>query len=50
MSKYVELMSERKKALFQGDEEKAARIWKAIEKLAKSGEVTDDEFKAGAYL
>ena len=50
MSDYVKLMGERKKALFAGDEKKAESLWKEIEKLAESGEVTEDEFLAGAYL
>mgnify|MGYP003347711561 CR=1 FL=1 len=50
MSDYVKLMGERKAALFAGDEEKAAKLFEKIEKLMDSGEVTDDEFVAGAYL
>ncbi len=50
MSKYVTLMGERKAALFKGDEKKAKELWKQIQALAKSGKVTEEEFKAGAYL
>lgn len=50
MSDYVKLMSDRKAALFKGDEEKAEKIWTQIDRLVKSGEVTEDEFLAGAYL
>jgi|LauGreDrversion4_2_1035121.scaffolds.fasta_scaffold133878_2 hypothetical protein len=50
MSTYVKLMSERKKALFKGDEAKADRIYEAIKKLVAKGEVTKEEFVAGAYL
>ena len=50
MSDYVKLMSDRKEALFDGDEDKAEKIWNEIEKLVRSGQVTDEEFLAGAYL
>ncbi len=50
MSTYVKLASERKNALFQGDEKKASVILKAMQKLAKSGTISEEEFKAAAYL
>jgi hypothetical protein len=49
-SKYVELMSQRKAALFKGDEKKAERLFKLAEKLAESGKVSEEEFIAAAYL
>lgn len=49
-SKYVELMGKRKEALFAGDEKKAEMLLELAEQLVKSGEVTEDEFLAGAYL
>lgn len=50
MSNYVKLASERKKALFQGNEEKAELIWKAMQRIKKSETVTEEEYKAAAYL
>jgi len=50
MSNYVKLVSERKKALLEGEEEKARKLFDEITTLVKSGKVTDDELKAGAYL
>jgi len=49
-SKYVELMAKRKDALFKGDEAKAAELLLLAEQLAERGKVSDDEFKAAAYL
>ena len=49
-SKYVALMEARKKALRQGEEQKAAKLLIAIRELARSGKVTEDEFVAGAYI
>lgn len=49
-SKYVELMSKRKEALFRGDEAKAATLLILAEKLAERGDVSDEEFVAAAYL
>jgi hypothetical protein len=49
-SKYVELMTKRKEALFEGDEAKAAEILILAEELAERGKVTDEEFLAAAYL
>jgi len=49
-SKYVELMTKRKEALFKGDEAKAAELLLLAEKLAERGKVSDDEFLAAAYL
>jgi|688.fasta_scaffold847901_2 hypothetical protein len=50
MSIYVKLASYRKHALFQGEEKEASVIFKAMQKLAKSGTVSEEEFKAAAYL
>ncbi len=50
MSKYFDLMAERKQALFRGDEKKAALLLKLAEKLVEEGKVTDDELLAGAYI
>lgn len=49
-SKYVELMSKRKEALFKGDEAEAAKLLVLAEELAERGKVSDDEFLAAAYL
>lgn len=49
-SKYIEIMSKRKEALFKGDEVEAASLLVLAEELAKRGKVTDDEFFAAAYL
>jgi hypothetical protein len=49
-SKYVELMSRRKEALFKGDEATAEKLLDLAERLAQSGKVSDDEFLAAAYL
>ena len=43
-------MSQRKAALFKGDEEKAAKLLELAEQLAAKGKVSDDEFLAAAYL
>ena len=49
-TKYVELMSKRKEALFKGDEATAAELLILAEKHAEKGKVSDDEFLAAAYL
>jgi hypothetical protein len=49
-SKYVELMTKRKEALFEGDEAMAAEMLILAEELAQRGKVTDEEFLAAAYL
>lgn len=49
-SKYIELMSKRKEALFKGDEAEAESLLVLAEELAKRGKVSDDEFLAAAYL
>lgn len=49
-SRYVEIMSKRKEALFKGDEATAAKLLILAEKLAEKGKVSDDEFLAAAYL
>lgn len=49
-SRYVEIMSKRKEALFKGDEATAAKLFTVAEKLVKQGKVSDDEFLAAAYL
>lgn len=49
-SKYIDIMSKRKEALFKGDEIKAASLLILAEELAKRGKVSDDEFLAAAYL
>lgn len=50
MSNYVKIMEARKAALFKGDEEKAEKLLEMAEKLIRSGEVTEDEAIAGAYI
>lgn len=49
-SKYVELMTKRKDALFKGNEAEAAKLLILAEQLAERGKVSDDEFLAAAYL
>ncbi|MBD2588394.1 hypothetical protein [Synechococcus elongatus] len=47
---YVDLMAERKQALFCGDERKAALLLALAEKLVEKDLVSDDELLAGAYI
>jgi hypothetical protein len=49
-SNYVALMEARKKALRKGDMAMADKLLLKIRELAKSGQVTEEEFLAGAYI
>ena len=49
-SKYIRLMEEYKLARKNGDEKKAEALFKAAKELARSGQVSDDEYTAAAYL